>query len=338
QYEVNNAFDDYRFVVISAGRQSGKTFLGIYKLFQNSMEKPNSVNWWVSPTYTNSKIAFRRLVTFLHENRIGHHTNRADLRIDLDINKAAIEFKSADREEGLRGETVDFMVIDEMGMIKRDAWQFALRGTITITEAQVMFIGTPKGKNLFYELYTWGMDKLKPDYVSFQFDSKASPYFSDEEWNIVSEFPERIFRQEYQAEFLDDGGEVFRNIRDCIKGPMGNIPFTPKNSYYAGVDLGKSVDFSVICILDNYGHLVFYDRFKDVDWSLQKPRIVNACGQYRAFTKMDSTGLGDPILSDVMRSGIAIQGFKFSNISKRQLIEKLAMAIERAEITFPEIP
>ena len=60
-----------------------------------------------------------------------------------------------------------------------------------------------------------GQDKNEPDYVSFQFSSAQSPFFKD--WNAVQRLPQRIFQQEYEAKFIDDGGEAFRNIRDCVK-------------------------------------------------------------------------------------------------------------------------
>lgn len=337
QYRIYEAIQEYRFVVVSAGRQSGKTFLGVFLIFQNAQTKPNTVNWWVSPTYPTSKIAFRRLSIFLADNEIKVKTNKSELRIEFD-NGSAIEFKSADREDGLRGESVNFMIIDEMGVVKRDAWTYALRGTITATLAKVLFIGTPKGKNLFHELFVMGQDDEEKDYISFQYSSNESPYFSADEWVAVQQLPERVFQQEYQAKFLDDGGEVFRNIRACVKGQLE--PYNPhrNKSYFAGVDLAKSVDYSVICIINQDAHLVYFDRFKDVSWNIQKERIIKACGQYNAYTLIDSTGLGDPILEDLMISGIRVDGFKFSNISKRQIIEKLAMGIERETISFPDIP
>ena len=157
---------------------------------------------------------------------------------------SVIDFRSAEREDSLRGETVNFMVVDETGLIKRDAWDYSMRGTIAATMAQVLFIGTPKGKNLFYELYCKGQDPLETDYASFQIESKESPYFDPKEWANVQRLPQRIFEQEYSAHFIEDGGEVFRNVNDCIRGTFEE-PIAGK-PYYAGVNLAKSVDFTVI--------------------------------------------------------------------------------------------
>lgn len=281
-------------------------------------------------------MAFRRCLNFLKDHGIPHRENKTELRIELLFNGSVIQFKSADREDGLRGETVDFMVVDEMGLLKRDAWQFALRGTITATNAEVIFIGTPKGKNLFYELFCKGQDDRELEYASFQVESRESPYFSLVEWEAVQSLPQRVFEQEYQAKFIDDGGEVFRNIRDCIRGQLESH-YDQRKTYYAGIDLAKSHDYTVISILDNHGHLVFFDRFNSISWTVQKDRIIQACKHYDAYALIDSTGLGDPILDD-LSPNVRVDGYKFTNISKRQLIEALIVSVERAEISFPEIP
>lgn len=334
QRSVYAAMDKYRFIVISAGRQSGKTFFCVAVIVLHALINKDSVCWWVAPVYDISRIAFRRAIAFCQHFNIPHKTNKSELCIKF-ANGSTIWFKSADKEDSLRGESVNFMVIDEMGVIKRQSWEYALRGTITATKASVIFIGTPKGKNLFYDLYIMGQDKENTDYISFQFASNESPFFGAEEWESVKRLPQRIFEQEYQAKFIDDGGEVFRGITDCISGDLE--PYHPGKSYFAGVDLAKSYDYTVITILDHHGHLCAFDRFNDISWTVQKQRIIDLCSKYDAMVVLDSTGLGDPILDD-LSPHIRVTGFKFSNISKRQIIESLAMSIERREITFPEIP
>jgi phage FluMu gp28-like protein len=199
-----------------------------------------------------------------------------------------------------------------------------------------VFIGTPKGKNLFYELYCKGQDQKETEYISYQFESRKSEKFPPSEWEAVQRLPQRVFEQEYQAKFLDLGGEVFRNIADCIRGqlePDRNV----RKTYYCGVDLAKSYDYTVICILDNNGHLVFFVRFNEISWNIQKERIKRACQNYDALAWIDSTGVGDPIFEDLAQQ-VRAQGYKFTNVSKRQLIEGLSVSIERGEISFPEIP
>jgi len=334
QKKVLAALRKHRFVVVSAGRQCGKTHLCAIIITLKALENQGTVSWWVAPVYQQARVGMRRVRQFLRANLIPHKVNLSELRISL--GDSVIDFRSAEREDTLRGETVNFMVVDETGLIKRDAWEYSMRGTISATQAQVLFIGTPKGKNLFYELYCKGQDPLETEYASFQIESKESPYFDPKEWASVKRLPQRIFEQEYKAHFIEDGGEVFRNVRDCVRGRFEE-PIAGK-AYFAGVDLAKSVDYTVICILDETGHVVAYDRFNELSWSIQKDRIKRLCGRYGAVAHIDSTGVGDPIVEELSLEGVQVVGLKFTNITKRQIIEGLAMGVERAEVSFPEIP
>jgi phage FluMu gp28-like protein len=107
--------------------------------------------------------------------------------------------------------------------------------------------------------------------------------------------------------------------------------------YYMGVDLAKSHDYTVIVIIDEGGHVVYFDRFNDISWTIQKKRVVDIAQYYNAAVLVDSTGVGDPVLDDLLYH-ISVDGFKFSNTSKRQLVENLSIGIERGSISFFEIP
>jgi hypothetical protein len=149
--------------------------------------------------------------------------------------------------------------------------------------------------------------------------------------------PELAYRQEILAEFLDDVGSVFRNIKGCVNGSLEE-PIAGKR-YVAGCDLAKHEDFTVICVLDDHGHLVYFDRFSQLDWVFQSKRIVDICRRYNnARLLLDSTGVGDPIYDNLRRSGLSVEGYKFTNASKKDLIENLSIAIENKAITYPDIP
>jgi hypothetical protein len=78
-------------------------------------------------------------------------------RIEL-TNGSAIEFKSADRFDNLRGARVDFLVVDEAAMVDREAWEPTLRPMLSDTQGRAMFISTPRWHNWFYELFIRGQD------------------------------------------------------------------------------------------------------------------------------------------------------------------------------------
>ena len=146
--------------------------------------------------------------------------------------------------------------------------------------------------------------------------------------------PSDTFRQEFLAEFLDDSGAVFRRIRDAVKGDFED-PDHENKRYVLGVDLGKHVDYTVLTVLDQFGHLCYLDRFNQIDWKFQKERIIATAKRWNAQVLIDSSGLGDPIYDDLSNI-IRVKGYKFTNESKRKLISNLSIALEQGKITFPD--
>jgi hypothetical protein len=147
-----------------------------------------------------------------------------------------------------------------------------------------------------------------------------------------------VFNQEYLAEFLDNNAGVFRNVKACIMaGQRANVAPVEGTSYFAGLDLARLTDFTVLTILDENGRQVFHDRFNLLDWAVQKERVFSVCRQYGARLTIDSTGVGDPIYEDLRRMGLRVEGFKFTNESKKRLIESLMLAFEQGRISILDL-
>jgi len=262
-----------------------------------------------------------------------------------DINKAHMEivwandsitaFKGSDNAETLRGETLMGATLDECATMKDNVWPEIVRPMLTVNHGWCDFIGTPKGKNWFFDLYNHA---TKEEWRRYQAASNESPFFSDDEFEEVRRTtPERIFRQEYLAEFLESDSEVFRGILDCVKGKLEKPK--PESHYIMGVDLAKSYDWTVITVWDlERKHLVAYDRFNQIEWPLQEKRIVNLAERYKAKVIVDATGVGDPVYDNLKRKGIWVEPVKFTNLIKAHLIENLSMLIEKREITYPHLP
>ena len=100
-----------------------------------------------------------------------------------------------------------------------------------------------------------------------------------------------------------------------------------------GIDLAKSVDWTVLTGLNKDGVLIYFDRFQN-GWELTKKKILAVVGD--TPTLVDSTGVGDPILESLQKDRPhTIEGYKYSNSTKVHLVETLAVAIQQSEITIP---
>jgi len=327
-----------RFLSIDAGRRWGKTVTGLNWLFEGVCED-EGINWWIAPVYSQSRMAFRKFLSAVKEGKVSwmlKNVSHTELRIDF-INDGVMEFKSGDNPDSLRGEGLMRVVIDEAARVKREVWEEIIRPAVSDTGGRVLFLSTPKGKNWFFDIWTRGQDPLQPEYESWRSPTADNPFVlpADVEQARQS-LPDDVFRQEYLAEFLDDMAGVFRNVKACV----GAEPQEPKEgrSYYAGLDLARLVDFTVLVILDEEGNQVFMDRFNIIDWKEQVRRITEICEKYDPYLLIDSTGVGDPILGELQNAGLNVEGYQFTNPKKKALIELLRIAFEQERIKIFDDP
>ncbi len=113
-----------------------------------------------------------------------------------------------------------------------------------------------------------------------------------------------------------------------------DLEVKPGHLYVMGVDLGKSQDFTVITVYDRTSNYqVYQDRFNILEWPYQKAKIASISRKYNnALVILDATGVGSPIYDDLNRAGVPISPFHFTNSTKKDIIEKLSIAIEQRYI------
>ena len=166
------------------------------------------------------------------ESGIVKNCNYSDNSITL-RNGTEYLFRSAERYDNLRGLTCDYGIIDEAAFCKDEAWTEAIRPIFLVKGKKVLFISTPKGKNWFYNLFQLGKSPDHPNYESYTGSSYDTPYIDPSEIEDAKRtLPEKVFQQEYLAEFIDGGGEVFTNIK---KNQFQQYP-KPIGKVYCGID------------------------------------------------------------------------------------------------------
>ena len=340
QSAVHNS--NARFRIVVAGRRFGKSMLASRECMARLIV-PNQIVWIVAPTYELTKKVFREVYWGYHKHipRWIKKSSEAELKIEL-VNGSIVQCKSADNPVSLIGEGVHFLIIDEAARINEEVWTEALRPTLTDTEGEALLISTPYGMNWFHQLYIRGMDSKEIIYQSWKFPSGSNPILEPSEIKEAERtLPERVFRQEYLAEFISGAGVVFRNIHNCVKGISES--YRRGQSYFMAVDLGRHRDYTVTVVVrqeEGHNHVVYFDRFNKIDWSFQRKRIKNASelfGNCRCI--VDSTGVGDSVFEDLANDGVNTTPFRISsNQIKCNLIENLAIALENESISFPEIP
>lgn len=336
QWRVHQALEKHRFVTAVCGRRFGKTLCGDNELIKHACHTPYSVNWWVAPSYRQAETPFEQAARACY-HLLARKPNETKLKLTLK-NGATAEYRSADNYENLRGDGPNFIVIDEARKIRRAAWEDVLRPAIADHQSQVLFITTPQGHDWVYGLYAKGQDVLEPQYASLQLPTAANPFIPREEIEHARRtLPDRTFRQEFLAEFIDDAG-VFRNVSACIGGVLA--PPVLDHTYVLGWDIAKYQDFSVMTVIDvQLRRVVAWKRLNLIEYPIQLAHVIAISRLYNdAAVIMDSTGVGDPLFDFLRAAGITVEGYYLTNASKNKLIDELVVAIEHVHVQFPDIP
>jgi len=194
-----------------AGRRFGKTYLALVELLKQSINTPDQLCWYVAPTYKASKnIAWLLLQKLLPPEYIAKK-NESELSVKL-LNGSTIALKGAENADSLRGVGLNFIVLDEFADMKQTAWSEVLRPTLSDTGGSALFIGSPKGRNHFYDLWGMGVDGVE-DWSSYQFTTLDGGNVPDSEIESAKrDLDERTFNQEYLAKFVNYSGIIYYNF------------------------------------------------------------------------------------------------------------------------------
>jgi len=233
-----------RFRTIVAGRRFGKTFFCIGEIMQSAISGKNRNVWYVAPTYGSAKeIAWDMLINTIPFEYISK-TNESSLTLRL-INGSVISLKGAEKPNNLRGRALDFVVLDEFADMRPEAWYEVIRPSLSDRQGSAVFIGTPKGRNHFYDLWAKGMDGAN-DWSSFQYTTLQGGNVPPEEIEAArNDLDERTFNQEYCAEFVTYSGLIYYgfsrelSVFDCSDNG-GTI--------HIGMDFNLDPMSAVICI------------------------------------------------------------------------------------------
>lgn len=349
-------YDPARISVIEASTKAGKTFGCIdWLLTQAAGGRDGRNYWWVAPVYEQAAIAFRRMTMHLRPIiRTGDARANQTTQTIVIPGGMRLVFKSAERPDDLYGEDVYAVVMDEASRMREEAWH-ALRSTLTKTRGPVRMIGNVKGrKNFFYALArdaengAPGMAYHKItcwDAVEAGVLERAEIEESFRDFQRLGR--EGVWRQLYMAEAAVDSDNPFG--LEAIARAASAPEFSGERPRAAGVDLaGRGAsnlnparerealehDYTAICLLDKDGNATYLDRFQRKHTETEN-EIIARVGRTQAL--IDSTGTGDAIVERLQRRGdMFVEGYTFTERSRQDLLEHLALMMGEDAIHFPD--
>ena len=198
---------DKRFKIVAAGRRFGKSYLSAWLLLINAIQSESKDVFYIAPTFQQAKDIMWSMLKELGKDLILQaYENTAVLTL---INGRKIYLKGSDRPETLRGVGLSYVVLDEYASMKPVVWEQIIRPTLADVEGRALFIGTPAGKNHFFDLYQDAKDD--EDWDAFQFTSVDNPFLSAKEIAAASKSMSSMsFRQEFEASFETFSGGIFK--------------------------------------------------------------------------------------------------------------------------------
>lgn len=233
-------------------------------LMRKALARPKANVWYTAPYYAQAKMICWKMIQDILPKEIVKKKNESELWIDL-INDSRISLKGCDNEDSLVGTGLDYIVPDEYALYKPHVWPKILRPMLADTSGGALFIGTPRGKNAFYELYIKGQ-RHEIGWESWQFPTSANPFIPLAEIaEAKATLPSRYFKQEYEASFEDYVGLIYPEFNQSI-----HIidPFDiPKHYKKIGViDPAISGITGVLkAAIDEQGDLIIYSEYYERD-------------------------------------------------------------------------
>ena len=229
--------DNTRFKIVAAGRRTGKSRLAAWMLIVNALQADRGHVFYVAPTQGQARdIMWQTLLELAHPVVANAHINNLQIKL---VNGATISLKGADRPETMRGVSLKFLVMDEYADMKPEVFEQILRPALADQKGAALFIGTPMGRNHFYDLYKYAELEDDESYTAWHFTSYDNELLDPDEIDLAKKsMSSYAFRQEFMASFEARGSEMFKE--EWVK--FGETPEI--GDYYISIDLAGFEDVS----------------------------------------------------------------------------------------------
>ena len=332
----------------SCGRRWGKTEAAAVDATTFALANPGSVQMIVAPTYDQSRLIFgtveRLAMTSPRMRRQAKITRTPYPKLTLA--GSVIMARTADEDgRNLRGHSADRVIVDEAAYVRDSVVTEVIAPMLADRNGRLVMISTPFGKNHFYRAFLKGREQNGAGCAAFSFPSWENPHISREYIERQrAEISPRQFSVEYEAQFIDNASCVFawEDIHATVRAPS---PGGEGTCVVAGIDWARYSDYTAVIALavDESGcRVIALDRFNRMGWDSQIARVVDFLQAHRVTAALaDSTSIGDPLLEQLRarlwESGmdISVEGYGFTNASKRDLIEHLALKFAHRSIAIP---
>jgi hypothetical protein len=211
---------DARIRVLACGSRFGKSLAAVMELFAFTLEPgPLARAWIAAPRFEVVDQLFELLLTQLRRG-MPHRILESDVRgrrvvvRNLAGNDVVVEGRCTERVGSLLGVSLDFLLVDEAGRVRDEAWEGALSQRLVERNGRALVVGTPRNEgSWFHRLYLLGR-VADPDVASWSAPTTQNPSINPA---LIERERERLslaeFASEYLGKFVGPRGPICETCR-----------------------------------------------------------------------------------------------------------------------------
>jgi phage FluMu gp28-like protein len=350
QLDLIDKFQKHQFVAARWCRQSGKSHTIAALLLHYAITHPNTSIGIVGPSWRQTKLVIRRINQFLRKIPKGYYYKPQHTIVRLKNGSVIEAFPN--NPETIRGPTLHIVYADEFNFIANDQELYdAILFTLGTTNGKFICTSTPwSTDSIFWHIFN---DTAYSDFARSHVTCEQA---LEPNGPLKREILEKIKRQlegdpwrwrrEMLAEWAEDENVWLSQalITSCIDHALEYINFeeTAKGEFYAGLDLGKHQDYSVLSIVkveDSSIKLIHMHQFPlKTPYASVIGYVKTLCDRWNRINKVlvDMSGVGDYIVEDMINAGIRqAEGVKFTQETKEKMAQWLKQCMVEKRLKIP---
>lgn len=323
-------------IFVCTGRRSGKTHLGALRAAMTLLRKQKVMI--ASTSQDQSDIFWRYLKAWTQPLSAAGVLYRNESKRVMEFGDGLLRVKTGRDADVLRGFDADVLILDECAYLEPSAWYEVGAPMMADRDGTAYFLSTPVRKNWFYVLYQRAVADTGGRWQAFHATTLDNPHLSAAAvGDLAQDMTQDAYQQEILAQFLEGQGAVFRNLEECVTAQR----VTPyRGEFVMGVDTAQQQDFTVMAVLDaETRRMVDMDRFNRTSWQSYRDRIKAMHERWntgRIIFEINS--IGSPNFEALVNDNLPVVAFETTPSSKPPLIESLALAFERKELSILDDP
>jgi phage FluMu gp28-like protein len=350
QLDLTQKFQNSQFIAARWARQTGKSHTIAALLLHYALTHPNTSIGIVGPSWRQTKLVIRRINLFLRKIPRGlyHKPQHTIVRLK---NGSIIE-AFPNNPETIRGPTLHVVYADEFNFIANDKELYdAILFTLGTTNGKFICTSTPwHTDSIFWRIWN---DPAYKDYAKshITYEQALEPNGPLKQ-EILDKIKRQLegdpwrWRREMLAEWAEDENVWLPQalITSCIHHELEYYDFEDiaKGEFYAGLDLGKYQDYSVLSIVeieDSSIKLIHMHRFPlRTPYASVIGYVKTICDRWQNINRVyvDMSGVGDYIVEDMVNAGITeTEGVKFTVETKQEMAQWLKQCMVEKKLKIP---